>query len=581
MSLLCSKLFTTLRTGGYSIGQKQTRVEEIQAPVSSPHCAVGDFSQALDPASSSKEENSTKFFKRRSSSLASTATIPAASEKSLFARTSSNKRSSLPNIEVNNNRIATSTKGDLEVHKRKIEELVIMESVEDDIRAGSGSGEKASTTLRKIESINRKREERRRRLQEEKENRAIQARGEYGENQILYDMIQSLKATLRENQSLSFRESEGSICVAVRKRPLSMRELAKRVVDIVTADVVSVVVHEPKVKFDLSKSIENHRFRFDLAFDEDCDNLLVYRYTTLPLIKAMFNGSMATCFAYGQTGSGKTYTMGGQADIKGLYSLAAGDIFKMVRRAGELMEVRLSFFEIYGSKVLDLLNEKAQLKILEDNRQKVVVVGLTEIEVADEDEMLELIQKGNASRTSSQTKGNESSSRSHAVLQVSLFDGTSLFGRLSLVDLAGNEKGSDTISADRQTQIEGAEINKSLLALKECIRALGKQGAHLPFRASKLTQVLKDSFVGDRSKTCMIAMISPGQNFCENTLNTLRYADRVKELKIHDPADRPRSNSNSISDTNTGGSSSRSSYIKPNAPSPLATPKKLQLLAGC
>ena len=80
-----------------------------------------------------------------------------------------------------------------------------------------------------------------------------------------------------------------------------------------------------------------------------------------------------------------------------------------------------------------------------------------------------------------------------------------LFGRLSLVDLAGNEKGSDTISADRQTQIEGAEINKSLLALKECIRALGKQGAHLPFRASKLTQVLRDSFIGERSKTCMVS----------------------------------------------------------------------------
>ena len=86
---------------------------------------------------------------------------------------------------------------------------------------------------------------------------------------------------------------------------------------------------------------------------------------------------------------------------------------------------------------------------------------------------------------------------------VSLFR-SELFGKLSLVDLAGNEKGSDTVTADRQTQIEGAEINKSLLALKECIRALGKQGAHLPFRASKLTQVLKDSFIGERSKTCMV-----------------------------------------------------------------------------
>ena len=83
--------------------------------------------------------------------------------------------------------------------------------------------------------------------------------------------------------------------------------------------------------------------------------------------------------------------------------------------------------------------------------------------------------------------------------------------------------------------MEGAEINKSLLALKECIRALGRKGAHLPFRASKLTQVLRDSFIGEKSKTCMIAMISPGLSSCEHSLNTLRYADRVKELAAHDP----------------------------------------------
>ncbi|KAH9490885.1 Kinesin-like protein kif2a [Bulinus truncatus] len=93
-----------------------------------------------------------------------------------------------------------------------------------------------------------------------------------------------------------------------------------------------------------------------------------------------------------------------------------------------------------------------------------------------------------------------------------------------------NERGADTSSSDRNTRMEGAEINKSLLALKECIRALGRKGAHLPFRASKLTQVLRDSFIGDKSRTCMISMISPGMSCCEHTLNTLRYADRVKEL---------------------------------------------------
>lgn len=105
-----------------------------------------------------------------------------------------------------------------------------------------------------------------------------------------------------------------------------------------------------------------------------------------------------------------------------------------------------------------------------------------------------------------------------------------LFGKMSFIDLAGSERGADTIDQNKQTRMDGAEINKSLLALKECIRALDLEKKHLPFRGSKLTQVLKDSFTGN-SKTTMIANVSPANSCCEHTLNTLRYADRVKELK--------------------------------------------------
>lgn len=101
---------------------------------------------------------------------------------------------------------------------------------------------------------------------------------------------------------------------------------------------------------------------------------------------------------------------------------------------------------------------------------------------------------------------------------------------MSFIDLAGSERGADTLDQNRQTRMDGAEINKSLLALKECIRALDLEKKHTPFRGSKLTQVLKDSFTGN-SKTTMIANISPAASCCEHTLNTLRYADRVKELK--------------------------------------------------
>ena len=164
-------------------------------------------------------------------------------------------------------------------------------------------------------------------------------------------------------------------------------------------------------------------------------------------------------------------------------------------------------------QVFDLLNDKAKLRVLEDGKQQVQVVGLTERPVESMEDVLKLIQHGNSIRTSGTTSANNHSSRSHAVFQIILRTRQSgvppercrLYGKFSLIDLAGNERGADTSSSDRNTRMEGAEINKSLLALKECIRALGRKGAHLPFRASKLTQVLRDSFIGEKSKTCMVS----------------------------------------------------------------------------
>jgi len=302
-----------------------------------------------------------------------------------------------------------------------------------------------------------------------------------------------------------------------------------------------IAVHEPKNKVDLTRYLENHMFRFDYAFDENSDNELVYKYTAKPLVQTIFDGGMATCFAYGQTGSGKTHTMGGnftgksQDSSKGIYALTARDVFKLLKSAkyrNEDLYVVASFFEIYSGKVFDLLNQKSKLRVLEDARQQVQIVGLQERQVESVEDVLKLIQMGNNIHTSGVTAANSHSSRSHAVFQIILKKrmNKKLYGKFSLIDLAGNERGVDTSSTNRQTRMEGAEINKSLLALKECIRALGRKGAHTPFRASKLTQVLRDSFIGNNSRTCMIAMISPGMQSCEHSLNTLRYADRVKEL---------------------------------------------------
>ncbi|OBS70248.1 hypothetical protein A6R68_01211, partial [Neotoma lepida] len=186
----------------------------------------------------------------------------------------------------------------------------------------------------------------------------------------------------------------------------------------------------------------------------------------------------------------------------------------------------------------EMVYRKTKLRVLEDGKQQVQVVGLQEREVKCVEDVLKLIDIGNSCRTSGQTSANAHSSRSHAVFQIILRRKGKLHGKFSLIDLAGNERGADTSSADRQTRLEGAEINKSLLALKECIRALGRNKPHTPFRASKLTQVLRDSFIGENSRTCMIATISPGMASCENTLNTLRYANRVKEFGIS-PSDIP------------------------------------------
>eukprot|EP00092_Neocalanus_flemingeri_P024291 GFUD01026343.1.p1 GENE.GFUD01026343.1~~GFUD01026343.1.p1 ORF type:complete len:729 (+),score=177.07 GFUD01026343.1:167-2353(+) len=343
--------------------------------------------------------------------------------------------------------------------------------------------------------------------------------------------------------------ADNRITVCIRKRPMNQKEVKKKEVDVVTVPTKdNITIHEPKSKVDLTKYLVNQQFRFDCAFDENASNELVYKYTARSLVQSIFEGGMATCFAYGQTGSGKTHTMGGEFHGKtqdcnnGIYAFATRDVYKLLKSSkykNENLVVSCSYFEIYSGKVFDLLSGKTKLRVLEDGKQQVVVVGLTETEVESVEDVLKLITNGNNLRTSGQTSANAHSSRSHAVFQIVLRQNTRkkpLYGKFSLIDLAGNERGADTNSADRQTRIEGAEINKSLLALKECIRALGRKGAHLPFRASKLTQVLRDSFVGDKVRTCMIAMISPSLSSCEHTLNTLRYADRVKELGVKDPA---------------------------------------------
>ena len=256
------------------------------------------------------------------------------------------------------------------------------------------------------------------------------------------------------------------------------------------------------------------------------------------MIKSVFqNQTKISCFAYGQTGSGKTYTMIGNPESKensseGLYLLSAKEVFSYLKKSEySKYEIYVSFYEIYCNKLFDLLNNKNTLEIREDGKGTIHIVGLVQKQITNIKNLIDIIDFGLKSRTTGVTGANDDSSRSHAILNIELQDeDENSKGKITFVDLAGSERAVDTIDTNKQTKIDGAEINKSLLALKECIRALDQGKLHKPFRGSKLTLVLRDSFIGN-CLTLMIANISPCLSCSENTLNTLRYADRVKELR--------------------------------------------------
>lgn len=241
-----------------------------------------------------------------------------------------------------------------------------------------------------------------------------------------------------------------------------------------------------------------------------------------------------TCFAYGQTGSGKTFTM------EGVQEHAVGDLFQgadiMLEDTGRRFGFTISYFEIYGGKLYDLLNNHATLAAQEDKSGRIVVAGIHEATPQSARDMLQLIQFGSSVRQTHATASNDTSSRSHAICTIKIFeerpDGSRApGGKLLLVDLAGSERAQDTQSNNKNRRQEGAEINQSLLALKECIRAMEQKGEHIPFRQTKLTMVLRDSFIcaKDMCRIIMIACVSPGRSSADHTLNTLRYAERLKE----------------------------------------------------
>uniref|UniRef100_A0A915LZC3 Kinesin-like protein n=1 Tax=Meloidogyne javanica TaxID=6303 RepID=A0A915LZC3_MELJA len=453
----------------------------------------------------------------------------------------------IPNVNNKSDKKEVAMLGDIDENNISSEPVHFTDENQPNIPASSAAqASRRSKLLTNIEDMERNREQRRVQQDVARKQRELQMQIDPGNPHWEFlSMIRDYQSQL-VYRPLRITDSvlDNRICVCVRKRPLSKKELTGKEVEVVTIpNKDRVIVHQPQTKVDLTKYLVNQQFKFDYTFNENSSNELVYKFSAQPLVRTIFQRGFATCFAYGQTGSGKTHTMGGIIEGKhldcsaGIYAMTANDVFALLHSPeykNECLMVACSFFEIYGAMVFDLLNKKAKLRVLEDAKRVVQVVGLKELKVNSVEDVLKIIKLGSNQRTAGQTSANSNSSRSHAVFQIILRkrekNEDALYGKFSLIDLAGNERGADTISSDRQTRLEGAEINKSLLALKECIRAMGRDEQHIPFRGSKLTLILRDSFVGKYAKTCMIAMISPGISCVENTMNTLRYADRVKEL---------------------------------------------------
>lgn len=194
-----------------------------------------------------------------------------------------------------------------------------------------------------------------------------------------------------------------------------------------------------RLKVDLTKYIEEHMFKFDSAFGEEINNQQLYDECVKPIVHCAFLGAKVTCFAYGQTGSGKTYTMNGDLEggCPGMYYLGAEDIFRIRDSMYSNLSVSVSFFEIYCGKLFDLLNNREQLQAREDGKQNVNIIGLSVKNISTISEFMETIAHGSSVRITSQNSTNSDSSRSHAILQISLMNSKKLFGKISFIDLAG------------------------------------------------------------------------------------------------------------------------------------------------
>ncbi|KAF4102706.1 hypothetical protein G5714_015589 [Onychostoma macrolepis] len=354
--------------------------------------------------------------------------------------------------------------------------------------------------------------------------------------------------------------SDTKVKVAVRVRPMNRREIELSTKCVVEMEENQTILHPPPSNAKGESRKQSKVFAFDHCFwSMDESNIpkyagqeVVFKCLGEGILENAFQGYNACIFAYGQTGSGKSFSMMGNGEQPGLIPRLCCSLFERVSRdqnETQSFKVEVSYMEIYNEKVRDLLDPKGSRQSLKVREHKVLgpyVDGLSQLAVMSFEDIESLMSEGNKSRTVAATNMNEESSRSHAVFSVivtqTLYDlqsGNSgeKVSKISLVDLAGSERVSKTGAAGERLK-EGSNINKSLTTLGCVISALADQSAgkgkskFVPYRDSVLTWLLKDN-LGGNSKTAMIATISPAADNYEETLSTLRYADRAKRIVNH------------------------------------------------
>ncbi|XP_005467910.1 kinesin-like protein KIF3A isoform X2 [Oreochromis niloticus] len=344
------------------------------------------------------------------------------------------------------------------------------------------------------------------------------------------------------SHKLEKQEVSDNVKVVVRCRPLNQKETTM-------GHKQAVIVDEMRGTITVNKLENPHEppktFTFDTVFGPDSKQLDVYNLTARPIIDSVLEGYNGTIFAYGQTGTGKTFTMEGVRAVPGLRGIIPNSfahIFGHIAKAeGDTrFLVRVSYLEIYNEEVRDLLgkDQMQRLEVKERPDVGVYIKDLSGYVVNNADDMDRIMTLGHKNRSVGATNMNEHSSRSHAIFTITIecsekgVDGNQhvRMGKLHLVDLAGSERQGKT-GATGQRLKEATKINLSLSTLGNVISALvdGKS-THVPYRNSKLTRLLQDS-LGGNSKTMMCANIGPADYNYDETISTLRYANRAKNIK--------------------------------------------------